>query len=195
MKKLKISTTIILLAVLAFGFQGCKKGENDPFISFKSRDARLAGDWTLSGSESESISTTVSGGQTVVNTTTTSYSGGVATTKSGNNPATTSKYNLKMKIEKNGQITVTMENFDSKGAATGTSEQKGLWTWGSTSKKKSCIHIDIDAPLSAMIGGVWMIDQLKNKEIIFKKVDFKKSSTGSNSTENKDELTMTFTGK
>jgi len=41
-----------LLSILALAavvvLSGCKKGEEDPFLSFSSRDGRLAGTWTLS---------------------------------------------------------------------------------------------------------------------------------------------------
>ena len=41
MKKLLIMT--LALGMLA----GCKKGENDPGISFRSRDARIVGEWEM----------------------------------------------------------------------------------------------------------------------------------------------------
>lgn len=44
---IKITTTIMLLAVLCGPQWACKKGENDPGLSFKSRKSRLAGSWTL----------------------------------------------------------------------------------------------------------------------------------------------------
>ena len=37
---------ILLNAVLVF-FMGCKKGDEDPFLSLKSRKARLTGEWTI----------------------------------------------------------------------------------------------------------------------------------------------------
>jgi hypothetical protein len=43
----KISN-LALLAMLAFGLLfSCKKGENDPFISLRSRKARIVGEWKL----------------------------------------------------------------------------------------------------------------------------------------------------
>ena len=42
-----------MLAFLAVGLliatPSCKKGENDPFLSLKSRKARIAGDWSITG--------------------------------------------------------------------------------------------------------------------------------------------------
>lgn len=42
--------TFFLLALSLFlilPFQSCKKGEDDPFISFRSRKARVVGEWTV----------------------------------------------------------------------------------------------------------------------------------------------------
>lgn len=39
-----IVNSIIIAAVISV-FASCKKGENDPFISFRSRKARVAGEW------------------------------------------------------------------------------------------------------------------------------------------------------
>lgn len=194
MKNQKIKTTFILLALFAGVFQGCKKGENDPFISLHTRDARLAGDWDLSGKNSETTTTSVNGGNTSVTKSTSTYSDGIETTVSVGGTSST-KYNLKLKIEKNGQFTYTLENFNSKGEPSSTNEYKGYWTWGSTAKRKSSIIIDVDGPMKDILGGVWNIDQLKNKEIIFKKTDYSKNSSTNFSTEINTEATMTFTGK
>lgn len=50
MKRIFFSV-VILAAMLA----GCKKGENDPAISLKSRKARLVGEWKLSAAENTSM--------------------------------------------------------------------------------------------------------------------------------------------
>lgn len=49
MKKLLISALILMLVV---PFSGCKKGEEDPGISLRSRDSRVEGTWKLSKIES-----------------------------------------------------------------------------------------------------------------------------------------------
>ncbi len=54
----------------------CKKGENDPFISFSSRKARVAGDWQLTGLEFEGVNTEPDGDK---QTTTRSLVDGVIT--------------------------------------------------------------------------------------------------------------------
>lgn len=45
---MKISVSLLLLVFTsAFFLSNCKKGEEDPIISFRSRKERLAGDWSL----------------------------------------------------------------------------------------------------------------------------------------------------
>ncbi len=39
---------VIAAALIVPSFQSCKKGENDPGLSFSSRKARVAGEWTVS---------------------------------------------------------------------------------------------------------------------------------------------------
>lgn len=57
MRKLLLST--ISLALIAGSFTSCKKGEEDPFLSFRSRDARITGTWELSEHTSTRTTTTM----------------------------------------------------------------------------------------------------------------------------------------
>lgn len=50
MKQLKTSVAIAIVALFIFG---CKKGENDPFLSLKSRKARLCQEWVLESGEAK----------------------------------------------------------------------------------------------------------------------------------------------
>lgn len=67
--KLALAAAIILPAVLV----SCKKGENDPFLSLRSRKARVVGEWTVSKGEG-----------TDVNTSTTQFAGTTTTTTTNN---------------------------------------------------------------------------------------------------------------
>jgi len=78
MKKLNQILVVLMLAVFALPLlNSCKKGEGDPFLSLKSRAARLKGEWTLaSGTETGTWGT---------NTYTITFTGSMATfTMSGN---------------------------------------------------------------------------------------------------------------
>lgn len=78
MKLQRLPIFVLTLAVLASTVftTGCRKGENDPFISFRSRKARLTGDWTVETStvtvndttyvfDGTNLTTTVGGSETV----------------------------------------------------------------------------------------------------------------------------------
>ena len=43
----KIQKLILLALTVALILPACKKGENDPFLSFRSRKSRVAGEWTV----------------------------------------------------------------------------------------------------------------------------------------------------
>lgn len=47
----KIYAFIIMAAVIVPVLPSCKKGENDPFISFRSRKARVAGEWKVTSAK------------------------------------------------------------------------------------------------------------------------------------------------
>jgi hypothetical protein len=53
----KIHIYILVAAMVIPAFQSCKKGENDPFLSFRSRKARVAGDWKVVSSKGSQTET------------------------------------------------------------------------------------------------------------------------------------------
>lgn len=85
-----------------FVFSDCKKGPDDPFISLRSRKARVAGDWKMtkgSNSSSSSNKSNSSSGESIYNGT--SYTTNKTSTSAG---ATTEigTYSLKMSFKKDG---------------------------------------------------------------------------------------------
>ena len=64
------------IAVLAVALLGsCRKGESDPFLSLRSRNARITGTWNLSSQITTSLNTSVSAGVTTVDSLTTYFDG------------------------------------------------------------------------------------------------------------------------
>ena len=53
--KKSLSLAIAILVVLPIVFSGCKKGQEDPFLSFRSRKARVCGTWTVTNFKSEVV--------------------------------------------------------------------------------------------------------------------------------------------
>lgn len=163
---LRISFAFIAIAGLT-AITGCKKGENDPFLSLKSRKARISGEWKLS--EGTVTETQTSGGTTDTDVTTYTES----TVSSG---GFTASYTEKLTIEKDGTFEVNIiENGFS-------NTIKGNWYFSGKSKdidlkKKEAIIFSeleyISSGGTSTYSGLYadqilLIDQLKNKELIFK---------------------------
>ena len=109
------NTVVLLLSalVIAGSFSGCKKGENDPFLSLRSRKSRLEGNWVIvkeevsetniNGSTTE-IMQSVYDGEMKVPTTTTTV-GTISTTV-----IDTVKYTFNFDIKKDGNYKITAAN-------------------------------------------------------------------------------------
>lgn len=92
----KIVVSLAALALLSSAVTSCKKGDGDPFLSLKSRKARVAGEWKATKMEDKS------------NTTSSSTSGGTTTT-------TSSTADLKLEGDK---ITLNITQTDQNGSTT-----------------------------------------------------------------------------
>lgn len=119
MKKiLTYASLALILTGSTLSFNSCKKGKDDPFLSFRSRNSRLIGKWKLSKtdgavtSNSSSTSSTsnesiksVYDGTSVVNTYTgTDVNSGATTTTNITEKSTIA---LDMEILKDGTVTIT----------------------------------------------------------------------------------------
>lgn len=178
MKKIVKLALIAAVAIPSVTFVGCKKGENDPAISLRSRKGRVAGEWTVASGEGK----TTSGSSTTtwkIDGTTYSYTSGSTTL--------TSTYEGKYTFEKDGTWTSTTtqsgDGWSEKTDASGTWNFTGgvgetknksqivmmtlsettTSTFGSTTDTETDTWTGLDAPTS-----IYDIDQLKNKEMIWK---------------------------
>lgn len=121
----KLTQSVLAILVVASSITACKKGEDDPGLSLKSRKGRLSQAWTVSDYKSDitEISTSTGGSSTTTSTTktTTTISGTNATLEevetvasAGLTSTTTTKYtgsvtSFKYSFEKDG--TWTSENI------------------------------------------------------------------------------------
>jgi hypothetical protein len=90
-----------LIAILLF--TECRKGENDPLISLRSRKTRVAGSWKLKSGFQKTEKNSPSGRSTsdyAYNTNVYSYS-------SSGGYSVSEKYELTMEFRKNGSVTIT----------------------------------------------------------------------------------------
>jgi len=176
MKIRKIIIAIISIAVMLPALQSCKKGENDPGISLKSRSARLAGEWNV---ESATVVNTNSGG-----TTTITYKGStITTTYSDGTPGNSGTFTWTYAFDKDG----TYEEFYSTtyGGTTESEASEGNWNWAGANKEaevkaKEMLLLHETKSTYTSSGGTdiytyeglsyngWMIDKLSSKEIVMK---------------------------
>ena len=95
----------VLLITSSLSFVGCKKGENDPGLSLKSRTARITGEWELSKGDWEELTTSTYSNTTSINKDSYSFDNGAlsVTEFDGTN---TDSYTIDMEytltIEKDG---------------------------------------------------------------------------------------------
>ncbi|MGM0477974.1 MAG: hypothetical protein ACQERC_02040 [Bacteroidota bacterium] len=150
--KLNAIRLVLALFVGVLVLESCKKGENDPFLSLRSRDNRITGEWELTKYDSESTTTVSDGSNTVTTTTTTTFEDDIWTTMQDGNTSSIS-YSRTLTMKKDGTYTMK-ETEDGE-----VSESGGRWSWLDDAKKKRRVLLDNE--------GVFYIDQLKHKEMIF----------------------------
>ena len=179
-------TTIYLLAVLflSTGMNSCKKGENDPFLSLKSRKSRMTGDWNVT-----KATMTESGTWTgVAYTSTTTIDNGILTSEfsaGGNTTSSTGTVsNFTYTVSKDGTYSSSLNYDDGSGVTTETTDGNWIFignnkneelknkegviftTTSSASTSSGATSTDIYTGLNT--GDIMLLDQLKSKEIIFK---------------------------
>jgi len=150
MKKLRSLTTIIVLAAAAFTISSCKKGENDPFLTFHSRDARLTQNWKLVSFNGTSVET-LNGAETNVEYT---YDGtNLYTTINGS--TTSATYGFTMEVKANGEVfsSESLNDIDN-GDPLSQSSKTSFWYWGDDDKNKTAVYMD----LTGVFDGVLVYD-------------------------------------
>lgn len=188
----------LCLSFFVLSFMGCKKGENDPFMSLKSRKARLAGEWKVTANEQTYSYTSTFGS----NSSTTTYNGSTETEKEmvggGVEIITVREYTIEYVFEKDGTYSIT-QTEDGESYVI-----KGHWSFIGKSKKaelknKEAIALTYDSETFGGEGITYsgsffpfetiIIDQLKSKEIIF---TYDESSTSpSSTTKRTGKMTLT----
>jgi hypothetical protein len=133
---MKTAFRLLLAATIFFGISSCKKGEDDPKLSLRSRKARMEGIWTM---------TRGNVGLTMYNANQPPYNYNFellgsdgSMTESGSYNIYTVKYNLSLNIYKDGKISMT-ENFNGK-----TLKCSGTWDFSSgvgEKKKKADVFL------------------------------------------------------
>ncbi|MES2588579.1 MAG: hypothetical protein V4622_06315 [Bacteroidota bacterium] len=208
MKSIKL---ILGIAVVSMTLFSCKKGENDPFLSLSSRKARITGEWKMSAMEHtySSANAGVSNGTTKITfdgtTKTTTFTNPAGIVSSGG----TSIYSEELTFEKDGTFKHTSSSTSNNETFTETGS--GNWAFVGKSKnadlkKKEAIVLNYTSSTDSdgyneSVSGTFqiyttiLIDQLKNKEIVFKYDETGSNTNGGSTNTNSSKGSMTFVKK
>jgi hypothetical protein len=182
---------IITLALAVSLLIGCKKSENDPGLSFRSRDKKIVGEWTVVSYEN--ISEIRNGSNTTKRVEV--YDGSkitLNTTINGNpstpfNPTTT--YVGTLALEKNGKC-IYVETTTN-GTINSTKTLEGNWMWGDSKKNKTILTFtNVNGTL--MKYSSYIIDELRNDKLVLKIVDNQETNSGTNINYDRNTHTVTL---
>lgn len=189
MKKLMFALATIALVAGTSTFTSCKKGENDPFLSLRSRKARLTGEWTLKeGTANDSYTSGSFAGSS-----TTTYTETEMTTVSDGQTSVETIEKFKFTFEKDGQfeflITTTPKSINGNPVSdptTYSTVSNGVWAFLGANKdqdikNREAVLLRVTSESVSLSSGttgsvaytgvsdgeIFMIDQLKNKELTF----------------------------
>ncbi len=150
----------MLTLCCTFILAGCKKSEDDPFLSLKSRDARITGEWKLVEMLDSSVETYSSPGFTETYVAVSRFDGTTAvysetyTDESGTSSDSSSHaYLMEITIKKDGAYKL-VQSVDEE-----TVNATGEWWWESDTKNKSRITLDDDM-------GSMTVARLADKDLV-----------------------------
>ena len=147
MKNLVSIAAIAVFAVSTFSFSGCARGEDDPFLTFHSRDARLTQEWKLVSFTGTSVET-IDGAETNIEYT---YDGtNLYTTING--ITTSATYEFTMEVKANGEVfsVESMNDIDT-GDPLSQSSKTSFWYWGDDDKNKTAVYLDLTGVFSGVL--------------------------------------------
>ena len=190
--------------VLVANLSSCKKGENDPFLSLKSRKARLCGEWTVT--KSEGTSSYATGIALTSNSTVTTYNGttetSITTGVLGAGNPNVSSYTQSYTFVKDGTFTMVFTS------GTDVDTYEGNWMFLGKNKnadlaKKEAVMLSITKQTSSSNGTsvtesftgynnttyTFLLDELKSKQITM--IDESTNVDGAITSTNKTTTTLT----
>ncbi len=140
MKKI-VPFILVILSLIVI--PSCKKGEDDPFISFRSRDARITAKWKLVNYESQSSYNGSSSTQ-VLN--------GSIYTSTNSSGSYSYSYSKELEINSDGTYKITTIRDGE------TSTESSIWYWINGTQNKSGIYLNND----------YIIDRLSHNDLILR---------------------------
>jgi hypothetical protein len=147
MKKYRPLFSLLLLSGVAILFSGCfGRGEDDPFFSLHSRDARLTQKWKMVQMEGTEVNTI--DGQS----TTTRYEfDGTSLFVTTDGQTESYGYDYRLNIGDNGDVvsTETFTDPSNPNETLQTSTKTSFWFWSNDNQNKTTVNLDITGILSA----------------------------------------------
>lgn len=156
---MKVLSKILLGSFVLVTLAACKKGEDDPFLSFRSRDARITGEWEMTASEYTEEEEFVSNGETLSESFTSSYDGEEWTITATDVDGTDTTYSggkEKVYYTINKDNTYTFERTQGDTLKDSFTES---WWWEDGVKNKTRLALGDDA-------GCFLVQRLTNKEMV-----------------------------
>lgn len=158
MKKLIVSIPALLFLSLMLIVSGCKHGEDDPALSFKSRDSRVIGVWLLQ-SVADTITDTDNTNTPATEVTTETFDGTTWTTTIDGTVDQTRSYALILTIDKDGTV-LAEETTDGE-----VRNESTDWTWWNSQKNKTKLYLPLIS-LKWFDGGSYHIRELRSKTLV-----------------------------
>lgn len=134
---------LFLLVIATTLLTSCKKGEDDPFLSLRTRDARIRGEWIL---KEKTLTKSNGTEETFDGTTYTIKQDGIVTDQYS--------YRYTLTIEKGG-TTKLYKKID-----TQEYNSEDYWSWANTNKKKTVLIFS---------NGTYVVKRLTNKELVLER--------------------------
>jgi hypothetical protein len=146
MRKNILVLSYLLLAGSAIIFSGCKRGEDDPFFSLHSRDARLTQKWTLT-SMNGTIVNTFTDPDSIINVEYTYDGTNIYITE--NDSTVSFSYIFDMEIKNNGEVfSEEFFNIIETDNPSQQSSKTSFWFWGNDNKNKTIVNLDLTGLLA-----------------------------------------------
>lgn len=176
---LKSTLMLSLGALLILG--ACKRGEDDPAISFSSRDARITGDWDLTTGTyvvKDSIYNQTSGGgeSVVIQTTTSTFGENIevvtVTNQNGSENQTSREgsFDFQMSLLENGSMNYSFVG-DEINPGGGSNKQVtyvsgGSWFWSNNMKNKTGVVLNVESDFLPWLQDEYRVKRLTGSEMV-----------------------------
>lgn len=184
----KFRSIAFIMFFAAFSFTSCKKGENDPAVSFKSRTARLRGDWVL-GTKNVTVTTASTVGSVLTSITLNGDYNGTeenVVAVADSTVTVVRRYTFDIRFIENGSYLYTLNIFRPTGNQSAPFNNSiytvtGSWSWLDQGANKMGLSLTDDfnpaipdslnpnTLLPFNVNGSYYIDRLASDELVLKR--------------------------